>query len=377
MIPHFVYRHVDSTAMTNAMLEYAKLASQLDNKTNQLNQSLKSSASQPTTMTISPNTTKQQQNSTNKRKREHITSVETRDSEVVSKADNSLDVDKAGALENGYKNGLLDGDEDAKIDSNSNREPNESKDGLIKLEEKSNLKNKNRQVNGGDIGKLSEQMDNLESELTNVAENGDLDNSENRDLHLDLEVNDELENDELENGDLDDHQFRVEKVENAGAGSNKQNEEPNFNNFYNTNHITDSTKYRLSNRYSRSGAKRPPIKGRSKDKHDKIDFTTSLSSASSSNNRTSSSSNSPNNNSTNGNNSDNTTVLLSSAAASSSTGNDSSTFEDNLGDENRCSSTTSMNSSSNNGLILTGRLFLDFVCLVHKLYLVFFCVLCL
>lgn len=332
--------------MTNAILEYAKLAGQLDSKTNQLNQSLKST----TTSTTITTTTIKQTNNSNKRKRDQLASF---DNEFKSSND-SLNSFNQNSLDNQVNNKIENGIIESKL---NDVEQQKSEDDLINDEDcmdkkkKENLEKEDsncstnsarkekqsRQVES-DIGKLSEQLDNLESDLNEIKK----ENYESDNLETDVVLEENCAGMDLPNDDLNNNKSKREDQE--------IKDEQNFNDFYDTNYLNE--KHRV--RYFRSNSKRILIRNRNgKDKQDSIDF----SSTSSSNKGTSSSSssNSPNDTSLNGNGSDNTTALL-----SSTTGNDSSTFEDNLGEENRCSSTTSINSALNNGLgSLTGKLKLD------------------
>lgn len=343
-----------TNAMSNAILEYAKLAGQLDSKTNQMNKS------------STANLIKQQNNA-NRRKRE-FTSID--DSEMKGNLDSKL----VKSIDNGF---IKFNDVTIKLDTNKKQFDNDQNDNLITIKEKKvNSENKEKQVNEldkqqnqveRDIGKLSEQMDNLESDLKlenvgieneiiqdgeNSMDDCDLQDeeakSQNNDPQNDDLQNDALENGDLQNGDLDD-EYRT-KLDDEEKDNQNKNEEQNFKSFYNTNYLND--KHNRLNKYSRSNAKRMLIRNRVKDnKNDSTDYS---STSSSNNNRTSSSSNSPNDTSLNGN-SDNTTALLSSTTAASSSNGNGSPFEDNLADENRCSSTTSINSISNNRLNLIGK----------------------
>lgn len=332
-----------TSAMSNAILEYAKLAGQLDCKTNQqLNKIAGTSKGQ----------TKQSAATapSNRRKRE-FASLD----EIESKG-NLQDIEAGKPVENGLPDAS-----DGKVPAEKSDEKQEDGENVIK--EKGNLEtaktaDRKGSLSGGaklrptdgDIGKLSEQLDNLESDLqlktkseaNEPLENGvpnGVPNGEDEERMPSGEphsaggrVNEEDEKlvNGLPNGDLtngycleedDEYLAKTEDAKDAG-------EQTDFNSFYDSNRLNDN---RATGKY-RPSSKRL-IRSRSKEFGQPYP-------AGSLNNQSSSSS-SPNDGSLQSN-----TAAPSTTAASS--GNDSYTFEDNLADENRCSSTTSIN--SNNGL---------------------------
>ena len=364
---------LDSTAMTNAMsnaiIEYAKLAGQLDSKTNQLNQSLKLNTSLPTTTNLLTTKQHQQQNN-NKRKRE-FTSINNIELKGISNGNSSNSETMNlinSTLNKSIENGFLKLDK-SEIDSTKDRKEN-----LITIKERICLEKKKaadyekeRHAADGDLGKLSDlKLKNDDLMIEDDCElltNGNQHNLQNSILLLDdcklLQNGSDLNHNlvvgeinkngidiNLQNGDeLEDADEYRTNLDDCSEKGGKQNEnEQNFNNFYNVNLINENH-HRIRFNHSRLNSKRMLIKNRSKQEVVGKQNALSMDYSSSINNRKSSSSNSAN-----GNGSDNMTVPLSLA-----NGNDSCTFEDNLADENRCSSTTSVNSGSNNGLNLNGN----------------------
>lgn len=340
-----------TSAMSNAILEYAKLAGQLDCKTNQQLNKI-AAASKGLTKQSAAVAAAQ---STNRRKREFASLDE---GELNG---NLLDTKPGKPVEKGIDGldcKLSETKPDQKQEGTNMAVIKEKKDNLeaAKAGRKGNLSSgakQHRRAGDGDIGKLSEQLDNLQSDLQfktkseendePLKENGveddveDEDYMPNDDLHSagGLADNEKLMNG-LQNGDLvnddcleDEDEYPTKMDDSAKDGEKDQTD---FNSFYNTNRINDKHS-RTTGKY-RPSSKRLLIRNLSKE------FGQQPTGSLNSHHRSSSSS-SPNDGSLQGN-----TAALSTMAASS--GNDSYSFEDNLADENRCSSTTSIN--SNNGL---------------------------
>ena len=308
--------------MSNAILEYAKLAGQLDCKTNQqLNKAA----------------------GTNRRKREFA----------------SVDEPEA-------KGNFVDRKHGKPVEKNEDETDGET---IIK-EKKSDSASKgerkaSRQVDG-DIGELSEQMDNLESDLkpkrgeekksNDIGElneeddckampSGDLDGSgqENDKIPVNkMPMNGLPNGDCLEEEEQENDEYASKEEHSTKDGEKEQTD---FKSFYSANRLNDKHG-RPTGKY-RAASKRLLIRSGSNESGQQPQSTGSSTASLNSGHR--SSSNSPNDG-LNG-----TTRLLTTAGSS---GNDSYTFEDNLADENRCSSTTSSNSGSNNGLAGENRLIL-------------------
>lgn len=325
-----------TSAMSNAILEYAKLAGQLDCKTNQ--QLNKNAAAGTSKGQIKPNNAAA---AMNRRKRE-FASMDEPESNGAKPIENGFVADCKASGEN-------------KCESDE-----ENDDGIIKEkkshseatkgERKASMAIKQYRVCSqvdGDIGKLSEQLDNLESDLKAKKSDQPLDEEDlenGGDCNGELDAGSENENDDeklvnaLSNGELANglaDEYPAKTKESIKDGAKKQT---NFNSFYNTNRLNDN---RLTGKYR---SKRSLIRSRSNEIGQQQSVGSLAGSLTGSltgslNNR-SSSSNSPNDGSLN------TTGLSTTTAGSS--GNESFAFEDNLVDENRCSSATSIN--SNNGL---------------------------
>ena len=333
-----------TSAMSNAILEYAKLAGQLDCKTNQ---QLNKIASK-TAVTKANNVAL----STNRRKREFAST-----DEIELKKGNFLDKKLGKPVENGFDCKKSDKPSDEQSNGGENDSATKETKGnseATKGERKASSAKQYRQVDG-DIGKLSEQLDSLESDLKPKNDDGDLENGEEPDCKLMVngDLHSSLENEKLMNGlendlenSLENNEEYTDKI--ADLVKDGKKKATDFNNFYSTNRLNDS---RTTGKFKSS--KRMQIRNRSNE----------IGRPQQSAGNDGSASSSPNDGSLNGLGSLNESSSLNGhtttpSITTGSSGNDSYTFEDNLADENRCSSTTSINSSSNNGML--GKIWLDF-----------------